>query len=298
MRILNRLLDNCRESDRQIGVRLGYSGVAIRYRMRKMLRDGVIERFVVRVEPPLLGYGLVYIVVSGEDVEDKISLVGKPYMAAPCVGGVTVYGIVVGGRVQEKIEIAKNLMKGVRVLSIFEAESLEDITNPEGRLTRTDFEVLGELVRSPRQNMDKIADATKMSTRTVSRCHERLQENKAVQFTAVYNPKKVKGYIPHVILAWINGDMKDTLKELDVLFSESYMQAPFVAKGQIVLFMYGKDVYEMDEITQGVRNTKNVKAVDLFIPKNISFYNEWLIEAIKDAKRSPRFHVDYGQRNE
>ncbi len=36
MKILSSLLNNCRESDRQIGMKLGMSGGAVRARIRKM----------------------------------------------------------------------------------------------------------------------------------------------------------------------------------------------------------------------------------------------------------------------
>ena len=49
----------------------------------------------------------------------------------------------------------------------------------------------------------------------------------------------------------------------------------------------------MDELTQKVRTTKNVKSADLFIPKKISFYIKWLEKAIYDFKKSPRLHLTY-----
>jgi hypothetical protein len=54
-------------------------------------------------------------------------------------------------------------------------------------------------------------------------------------------------------------------------FSNSYLQIPFIAKNQIVLFMYSNNIYKMDELTQKVRNIKNVKSADLFIPKKFYF---------------------------
>ena len=78
-----------------------------------------------------------------------------------------------------------------------------------------------------------------------------------------YDPKKIEGYIPHAVLAWIDGDLKKTLENMNDEFSESYLQIPFIAKNQIVLFMYSKSIFEMDELTQKVRNIKNVKSADL-----------------------------------
>ena len=292
MKILNRLLNNCRESDRQIGIELGLSGGAVRARIRKMQAKKIIEEFFIKVEPPVLGYGILYFVVSGENIKEileQASLVGEPYFVVPCVGGITVCGISVKENIDQKIELAKKLMKDVRVLSIFEAENPGFSSN----LTKTDLEILEELIKDPRQKIEKIARTTKMSTKTITRCIEKLHKNDGIQFTLVYDPKKIENYIPHAILTWIEGDLKETLDNLNNSFSGSYLQNPFLAKNQIVLFMYSDNIYKMDELTQKVRNMKNIKSADLFIPKKISFYVKWLEKAIYDFKKSPKLHLTY-----
>lgn len=292
MRILSRLLNNCRESDRQIGIELGITGGAVRARIKKMQEKQIIEKFFIKVEPPVLGYGVLYFVVSGENTQEileQVSLVGEPYFVVPCVGGITVCGIVVKENMQQKIELASKLMKDVKVLSIFEAE------NPGFNidLTKTDLEILHELIKDPRQKIENLAKKTNLSTKTITRCIEKFQENNGIQFTVIYDPKKIKEYIPHAILTWIEGDLKETLKELNNIFSESYLQIPFIAKNQIVLLMYSNSIFEMDELTQKVRTIKNVKSADLFIPKKISFYIKWIENAISDAKKSPKLHLTY-----
>jgi DNA-binding Lrp family transcriptional regulator len=292
MKILSRLLNNCRESDRQIGMELGISGGAVRARIQKMEKREIIEEFFIKVEPPVLGYGVLYFVVSGENINEileQVSLVGEPYFVAPCVGGITVCSVVVKENLEQKIALAKKLMKDVRVLSIFEAENPGFSSN----LTKTDLEILEELIKEPRQKIEKIAKNTKMSTKTITRCIEKLQENDGIQFTLIYNPKKIIDFIPHAILAWIEGDLKETLKNMNEIFSESYLQIPFIAKNQIVLFMYSDNVFKMDELTQKVRNIKNVKSADLFIPKKISFYMEWLKNTINNFKKAPKLHLTY-----
>ena len=66
MNILKKLLNNCRESDRQIGNELGISGGAVRARIQKMEKNKVIEKFFIKVEPPVLGNGVLYFVVTGD----------------------------------------------------------------------------------------------------------------------------------------------------------------------------------------------------------------------------------------
>ncbi len=292
MKILSRLLNNCRESDRQIGMELGISGGAVRARIQKMEKREIIEEFFIKVEPPVLGYGVLYFVVSGEDINEileQISLVGEPYVVVPCIGGITVCGIVVKENVKQKIELASKLMKDVRVLSIFEAENPGFSSN----LTKTDLEILEKLIKDPRQKIENIAKSTNLSTKTITRCIEKLQVNDGVQFTLVYDSRKIEDFIPHVILTWIEGDLKETLENMNNTFSESYLQIPFIAKNQIVLFMYSDNIFKMDELTQKVRSIKNVKSADLFIPKKILFYIKWLEKAISDFKKSSRLHLTY-----
>jgi len=292
IKILGRLLNNCRESDRQIGKDLGISGSSVRARVQKMEKLGIIEKFTVKVDPPLLGLGVMYIVISGQNVKsilDQMNLVGKPFFVVPCIGGITVCGIVVKENLKEKIEIVKNLMKDIRILSIFEAES----SYADSNLTKTDLEILEKLLENPRQKIEIISKKVNLSTKTITRCIEKLNENDSIQFTLVYDPTKINEFIPHAILTWIDNDLKKTLKILEKKFLESFLQIPFIAKNQIVLFMYSKDIYSMDELVQKVRTTENIKSADLFIPKKMIVYNDWLKTAIKNSKTSPKLHLIY-----
>lgn len=292
IKILSRLLNNCRESDRQTGKELGISGGSVKARIRKMEDAQIIEKFIIKVDPPVLGLGVLYIVVSGQNIKEileQTSLIGKPFVVVPCVGGVVVCGIVVKENLQEKIELAKKLMKDLKVLSIFEAEN----TGFDSNFTKTDLEILKQLMKDPQQKIESISKKTNLSTKTITRCIEKLDENEGIQFTLVYDPTKIKGFIPHAVLTWIDGDLKETLKKMEKKFSDSFLQIPFIAKNQIVLFMYSKDIYNMDILTQKVRNMDNVKSADLFIPKKIIFFHEWLELAIDESKKSPTLHLVY-----
>ena len=292
IKILSKLLNNCRESDRQIGIDLGMSGGAVNARIRKMQKLEILEEFIVQVEPPVLGYGVLYFVISGENMKEileQVSLVGEPHFVAPCVGGITVCSIIVKENLEQKIELAKKLMKDFKLLSIFEAENPGFNTN----LTKTDLEILEELLKDPRQKIEIIAKNTKMSTKTITRCIEKLHKNEGIKFTVSYDPKKIKKFIPYAIMTWIESNLKETLEKMNKELSNTYLQIPFIAKNQIVLFMYSNNIYKMDELIQKVRNIKNVKSADLFIPKKILFYNKWLEKTIIDFKKSSKLHLTY-----
>jgi DNA-binding Lrp family transcriptional regulator len=292
LQILHFLLDNCRESDRQIGNKIGISGTAVKSRIEKMIKNGTIENFALKIEPTVLGYNVLYIVVTGQNIDEilkQVELVGEPFFVVPCVGGITVCAIVVREDVSRKIELAKNLMRDVRLLSIFEAE------NPGIRsdLTKTDVEIIDQLLKNPRSKIDDIAKKTKLSTKTIARSLKKLQNDEAIQFTLIYNPAKFGQYIPFAVLVWVSGNMGETLKMLKKEFSSSFLQKPFVAKNQIVLFLHSNNIFELDNITQQVRNIAGIASADLFIPKKITFPQKWAINAIKASKSSRRLHLSY-----
>ena len=119
MKILSKLLNNCRKSDRQIGMELEISGGAVGSRINKMEKSGIIEKFCLKVEPPLLGLNMFYIVVNSQNQKEiikSVKLAGMPFTVVPCVGGVTVIGMADSSESQET---ARNpLMETVPLLVI------------------------------------------------------------------------------------------------------------------------------------------------------------------------------------
>jgi len=292
MKILSILLDNCREPDRQIGKKIGITGGAVKSRIQRMEKNGVIEKFTLKIEPPVLGYNLFYVVVTGQNQEDVLkqaSLVGEPFLVVPCVGGITVCGIVVTENIEQKINLAKNLMKDVRVLSIFQAENIGIPTN----FTRTDLEIIEKLIKNPRIKIEDLAKLTKLSTKTVTRALEKFHKDDAIVFTLIYDPVKLSGYIPYAIIVGVKENLEEILVNLKKKFSGSFLQKPFLAKNQIVLFMYSDDIFKLDQLTQKVRETKGVVTADLFIPKKITFPIKWVIDAINSSKSSKKLHLLY-----
>ncbi len=292
MKILSSLLNNCRESDRQIGKKFGISGGAVGSRINKMKKSGLIENFCMKVEPPVLGQNIVYIVVSGQDIEKimkQVKLVGLPFVIVPCVGGTTVCGIVVKEDVEQKIELLKNLMNDVRILLIFEAGSEEIDFN----ITKTDLQVLRELIDDPRQKIEELSKKTKLSTKTINRILEKFEENESIQFTLVYDPSKIEGYIPYAVLSVVNGKIKTILKNLEKQFGDSFMLIPFLAKNQIVLFLYSENIFQMDEMTEKIREVDGILSTDLFIPKKINMPKEWMKKSIESLTKTEKLHIMY-----
>ena len=118
VKILSHLLNNCRESDRQIGQKIGLSGVAVKSRIGKMIKSNLIENFTLKIEPHLLGYNVIYLVTTGQDVNEivnQVKLVGEPFFVVPCIGGISACGIVVKGEVELIGQVRPGPQKAVKI---------------------------------------------------------------------------------------------------------------------------------------------------------------------------------------
>jgi len=124
MKILAILTIDCRTPDRQIGKKVGLSGVSVKSRITKMVRSGVIQNFTMKVEPASLGYGVIYMTVPSDDeagIVKKLKLVGEPFFVVPCLGDITACAIVVEKDMEQKTEFVKNLISNARIILTMDA---------------------------------------------------------------------------------------------------------------------------------------------------------------------------------
>jgi len=285
MKILSRLLNNCRKPDRQIGRELGISGGAVGSRISKLQKLGIIEKFCLKVEPPLLGLNMFYIVVNTQNQKEiikNVKLAGMPFAIVPCVGGNTVIGVIVKEDMKQKIELLEKLMQNVRVMSVFEANNTMITHN----LTRTDLEILNHLTNNPRKKIEQLSKDTKLSTKTINRGLEKLQNNESIQFTLVFDPSKIEGFVCYAVVA-----ITQVLKKFEKEFSGNYLMTPFLAKNQIVLFMYSESIFEMDEMTEKIAKVEGTITTELFIPKKIDMPEKWLEKRLETLTKSQTLHI-------
>ena len=296
MKILGILTINCRTPDRQIGKKVGLSGVSVKARITKMERAGVIQNFTMKLEPPSLGYGVIYLVVPSDDEGDivkKLKLVGKPFFVVPCLGDIIACGIVVEKDVEQKTELVKNLISNARIVLTLDVKESEFRAD----LTKTDFKILEQLLKNPREKIDSMAKSTKLSTKTITRTIEKFEKNPAIQFTIIYDPKKLEKFVAFAILAMVQNDIKKIKKDIETEFGDHFWQVPFTAKELLVLFMYSDNIYNADVMRHKIKEFDGVVFTEVFFPKKITMPTNWISDSIKNAVRSERLHVPIKQIN-
>jgi len=294
MKILGILTIDCRTPDRQIGKKVGLSGVAVKYRIIKMVRSGVIQNFTMKVEPPSLGYGVIYLVVPSDDesaLVKKLKLVGEPFFVVPCLGDITACGIVIEKDVEQKTELVKNLISNARIVLTLDPKESEFRAD----LTKTDFKILEQLLKNPREKIDSISKSTKLSAKTVTRSIEKFEANPAIQFTIIYDPRKLEKFVAFALLAMVQSDIKKIKAEIETSFGDYFWQVPFTAKELLVLFMYSDNIYNADAMRHKIKKIDGVAFTEVFFPKKITMPTNWISNSIKNASRSEKLHVPMEQ---
>jgi len=296
MKILAILTIDCRTPDRQIGKKVGLSGVSVKSRITKMVKSGVIQNFTMKIEPPSLGYGIIYLTVPSDDevgIVKKLKLIGEPFFVVPCLGDIMACGIVVEKDVEQKTELVKNLISNARIVLTLDAKESEFRAD----LTKTDFKILDQLLKNPREKIDSISKSTMLSTKTVTRTIEKFEKNPAIQFTIIYDPRKLEKFVAFAVLAMVQSDVKKIKTEIEDAFGDYFWQVPFTAKELLVLFMYSDNIYNADTMRHKIKGFDGVAFTEVFFPKKITMPTNWISNSIKNAVRSERLHVPIKQIN-
>jgi len=296
MKILAILTIDCRTPDRQIGKKVGLSGVSVKSRIAKMVRSGVIQNFTMKVEPASLGYGVIYLVVPSDnesDIVKKLKLVGEPFFVVPCLGDITACGIVVEKDVEQKTELVKNLISNARIVLTLDPKESEFRAD----LTKTDFKILDQLLKNPREKIDSMAKSTKLSTKTITRTIEKFEKNPAIQFTIIYDPRKLEKFVAFAVLAMVQSDVKKIKTEIETSFGDYFWQVPFTAKELLVLFMYSDNIYNADVMRHKIKEIDGIIFTEVFFPKKITMPTNWISNSIKNAALSQKLHVPIKQIN-
>jgi len=272
------------------------SGVSVKSRITKMERAGVIQNFTMKVEPPSLGYGIIYLVVPSDDesnIVKKLKLVGEPFFVVPCLGDIIACGIVVEKDVEQKTELEKNLISNARIILTMEAKESEFRVD----LTKTDFKILEQLLKNPKEKIDVLAKSTKLSTKTVTRTIEKFETNPAVQFTIIYDPKKLEKFVAFALIAMVQSDIKKIKDEIESSFGDYFWQVPVTAKELLVIFMYSDNIYNADVMRHKIKEIDGVAFTEVFFPKKITMPTSWIGHSIKNAALSQKLHVPIKQIN-
>jgi DNA-binding Lrp family transcriptional regulator len=284
LQIIRLLARDSRTPYRSIAGDVGITQGAAKERINKMLLNGVIQKFVVLINPIIFGYEKLCVLIvkniakttKEQDLFKKLSLLGDLVAYSEELEGSYIFRLYVKEITQYKIETVTDLLKPATVEAFFADFS----PPPTMKIHSSDLEIMKCLLSDARKSVDNIAKETSLSPRTVARRLEKMRGNYVSQFTISRNLTSIRltGYMEfdvliHIELARHQSVLEKIYRELDeyLIFIPAWYQ-----REVIVAVFFCANISTTKLILSRLESYNGVNKVESFIRTSITINQNWL----------------------
>ena len=283
LRIMKSLSRDSRTPYRNIASAVGITSNASKERINKMVSNGVIDGFLVRINPVIFGYEKECILIirhidktiKEQDILNRINLLGDVFVYAKQLGGASIFVVSVRAGAEDKIAILTDLLKPASVESTF--VSYRPIAM---QIHISDFKIMKCLLSNPRMLVEDIAKESSMSTKTVARRLEKMIENHILEFSILRNLSslEITGYVEFAVI--INVDIsyhQNIVERIYQEMQEHLVRVPTSYQKEVILAVFFcANISTVDLIFEKLNSYHGVNRVDLFITTRLIYHQEWL----------------------
>ena len=286
--ILPSLARDCRTSYRSIGSQIGLTAKSVKARVKKMVDSGVIEKFVVRVNPVAFGFRTAFVLIrtSGgitkDDVIQRVKEFGDLAYHVHHMGNTSVAALIVKKPLDEKtIQSLNDRLKPATVVMISVAElSVAASTD----LSETDLRIIKCLLLSgARTEISDIAKEVGISEKTTTRRLNRMKESRLLDFSLQCSPSAMIGYVQFVIPIIVEKfHYHNVLERMYSEFQANILYSPSIVQpeNQLTFVLFGENVFVVDHVLARVNTFAGVKSADAYILTKWHYYNDWIMKEI------------------
>ena len=293
LKIIKIFSKDCRESFMSIGSAIDMTSKSVKARVYRMISAGVIEKFVVKVNPVALGYGMGCILIVREhtantdDIVNRLNLLGDVSIHHRCMEGISAFCLAIKEGHEDKLKLLHDSLKpaSVRVMFPSKLSSLpSSITSNEHELSETDLRIIKCLLSNPRMDMNDIARKTSISVRTANRRLTRLKDDNVLKFFILCNPVHTLGYIQFALV--VNTVDKSFYNQIveriyEQLGENILFQLPVADPDNVItLLLFSQDIFTADSILKKVEPFNGVKNVELLVLTDTTSYDGWVLREI------------------
>jgi DNA-binding Lrp family transcriptional regulator len=258
---------------------------SIKSRVDRMLAAKVIERFLAKVNPSVLGYKRIYALALrknnlNQELLERFKLVGDIQYQFEVMGGALGFDIAVKEGTEDKIELLLSSLKPA-LLGVIRSQNRE----VSQKLTETDYTIIKQLIRNPRMEIRDIAAETSISPKTVHRRLDKMIRNHVLEFSIQPNPDAMKGYIVFFLDVKVKDSdhhqkvLQKIYEELDdhfmILSSDMSNQ-----EDSIGLLLGSEDTIGIESIRSRIESFDEVQQANAFLPIKLACPQEWIVNAI------------------
>jgi DNA-binding Lrp family transcriptional regulator len=287
LNILSTLARDCRTSYSSIGSQIGLTSKSVKARVKKMVRSGVIEKFVVRVNPAAFGYRTAIVLIrtrngiTKDDVIQRVNEFGDLAYHAHHVGSTSVTALIIKKPLDEKI--IQSLNDRLKPATIVRT-SVAELSVTSTDLSETDLRIIKCLLLSgARIEISDIAKEVGISEKTTTRRLNRMKEGRLLDFSLQCSPTAMIGYIQFAIpIIVAKTHYRSVLERMYSEFQTNILYSPSVIEpeDQLTFVLFGENVFVVDHVLARVNSFAGVKSADAYILTKLQYYDNWIMKEI------------------
>jgi DNA-binding Lrp family transcriptional regulator len=271
-----------------LGSEIGLTAKSVKARVKKMQSSGVIDSFIVKVNPLVLGYSKFCILVlrinskaaDEKHIRRSLSLLGDILYTGHVLGNISTFKLAVKKEAEEKLELLVDVI-GQDLLIQNQTVVFQNVREQP---TYTDFKIMRCLLDNSRMEISDIAEKISMSSKTVTRRLEKMIENHVLDFTVQCNFTAVRGYIVSVVSANTEkGSYRKVLERSYADLKDSFcVYSPMLSEQDVIYWLFfSKDIFALDSVVKRIESYPGVRKADVFIPISTEYHKEVIIKEIE-----------------
>jgi DNA-binding Lrp family transcriptional regulator len=285
--ILPTLARDCRTAYSSIGSQIGLTSKSVKARVKKMVRSGVIEKFVVRVNPAAFGYRTALVLVktshgiTKDVVIQRVKEFGDLTYHVHHMGSTSVAALIIKKPLDDNIiQSLNDRLKPATVVRT----SVAELSVASTDLSETDLRIIKCLLLSgARIEISDIAKEVGISEKTTTRRLNRIKEMRLLDFSLQCSPTAMIGYIQFAIPITVAKSHYHNVRErMYSEFQANILYSPTVIEpeDQLTFVLFGENVFVVDYVLARVNSFAGVKNADAYILTKLQYYDNWIMKEI------------------
>lgn len=300
LKILNLLGRNSRRSYRNIAELVNFTTKATKDRVDKLVLSGIIDKFVTLIDPKILGYSKICSFALKETHIDSemfgtIRNTGDIQFQFKVLGGAVGYSLLIRNGekkseddeeklIQEMLHVLKPALLGFMVHDIMKEELQSNLI-----LTKSDLQIIRQLVLNPRISISDMSKELSISTRTVLRRLDRIQNERYLEFTILPNPEAMKGQLVIFLdirfkISEFNGFRnKSVIEKINYELRDNIVLSTISndhTAETIGLILACSDTAKAEYIRVTIEKLEYVRECRVFFPTRIEYNHNCILKAV------------------
>jgi DNA-binding Lrp family transcriptional regulator len=285
--ILSTLARNSRSSYNIIGSEVDLTSKSVKARVKRMIHQRVIEKFVVRVNPAAFGLKVAIVLVrtgngiNKDDVIKRLKQLGDIAYYVYHMGRTCVTALIIKKPLDDLfIQSLNRRLMPASVVSIITLEShVESIV-----LSETDLRIIRcLLLTGARTEIADIAREVGISEKTTTRRLTRMKDANILDFSIQCSPPLMIGYIQFAIpIITTRFHRQSVLEQMYSKFQANILYSPSVidSEDRLTFVLFAENVFTVDSVLTRVSSFEGVKSADVYILTKWQYHDDWIMKEI------------------